>query len=76
MYNNLTHSSTQMSPFKTVYGFPPKILFNEPSATQVQAVEEELKDWDFISKMVKENLQEAQACMKMHVDKKRTDKEF
>jgi ribosomal protein L21E len=42
----------------------------------VQAVEEELKSRDFILKLLKENLHEAQTRMKHYVDQSRTFREF
>ena len=76
-YNTSEHTSTKVSPFEVVYGQPPpRLLPYEPGSTQVQAVEEELKDRHCIHKLVQENLKEAQARMKMFADRKRTDREF
>ena len=76
-YNTFEHTSTKVSPFEVVYGQPPpRLLPYESGSTRVQAVEEELKDRHFILKLVKENLKEAQARMKMFTDRKRTNREF
>lgn len=48
----------------------------EPGSTQVQAVDEDLKDRHFIHKLVQENLKEAQVRMKMFAGCKRIDHEF
>lgn len=39
-------------------------------------MEKELKGRDFINKMLKENLRDAQLRMEKHVDTKRIDKEY
>lgn len=48
----------------------------EHGSTKVQAVENELKSRDFILKLLQENLQDAQAHMKMFADQHRTFREF
>jgi hypothetical protein len=57
------HTYTKISPF-------------EAGTTKVQAVEEELKSRDFILKLLKENLHEAQTRMKHYADQTRTFREF
>lgn len=50
---------------------PPKMLLYEVGSTSVQAVEEKLRNWEFIAKLIKENLKEAQARMKYFTNRKR-----
>jgi hypothetical protein len=76
-YNTSIHTSTKISSFEAMYGYPPPVLLPyEHSATRVQAVEDELQRRDFILTLIKENLQEAQACMKFFANKNQTNGEF
>ena len=48
-YNTSVHSSTKISPFEAVYGVPPPSLVSYiPNTTQVQAVDNYLRDRDGI----------------------------
>ena len=48
----------------------------ESGVTKVQAIDEEPRSREFIAKLIKENLQQAQAKMKYFADKKRRSQEF
>jgi hypothetical protein len=64
-YNTSVHTSTKISPFEAVYGFPPpRLMPFEAGTTKVQAMEKELKSREFILKLFKENIQDAQSRMK------------
>jgi hypothetical protein len=76
-YNTSVHTSTKLSPFEVVYGYPPpRMMTFEHGSTKVQVVENELKSRDFILKLLQENLEDAQARMKMFADQHRTLREF
>lgn len=76
-YNNSVHSSTKLTPFEAVYGYPPPRMTSfTHGTTKVKAVKEELKSRDFILKLLQENLQETQTPMKYFEDKHRTFREF
>jgi hypothetical protein len=76
-YNTSANTSTKLSPFEAVYGYPPpRLMPFEPGTTKVQVVENELKSKEFILKLLRENLQDAQSRMKHFADQKRTFREF
>jgi transposase InsO family protein len=76
-YNTSVHTSTKLTPFEAVYGYPPpRLLPYEPGTTSVQAVEDTLKTREFILSLIRENLQDAQARMKLFADRLRTFREF
>jgi hypothetical protein len=76
-YNSVEHTSTKLTPFEAVYGYPPpRLLPYEPGTTSVQAVEETLKSKEFIISLIRENLEYAQSRMKMYADRHRTYREF
>jgi hypothetical protein len=52
-YNTSMHTSTKLSQFEAVYGYPPpRMMQFEPGTTKVQAVENELKSKEFILKLL------------------------
>jgi hypothetical protein len=68
-YNTSIHTSTKLSPFEAIYGYPsPRLMPFEPGKTKVQAVEEELKSLEFILSLIRENMQEAKVKMKYFAD--------
>jgi hypothetical protein len=76
-YNTSEHTSTKLSSFKAVFGYPsPRLMPFEPGPTKVQAVEDELKSREFILTLIRENLQDAQAQMKHFADQNCTFREF
>jgi hypothetical protein len=59
-YNALKHSSTKLTPFEAVYGYPPlRLLPYEPGYTHVQAMDDNLMSRDFMLTLIKENLKDA-----------------
>ncbi|KAA8534356.1 hypothetical protein F0562_031893 [Nyssa sinensis] len=76
-YNTSVHTSTKVTPFEVIYGqLPPRLLPYEPGTTKVQAVDDELRNREFIAKLIKENLQESHSKIKYFADKTRRNQEF
>ncbi|GJY36212.1 transposon ty3-G gag-pol polyprotein [Tanacetum coccineum] len=76
-YNTSVHSSTKMTPFQVVYGrAPPKLIPYVPGTTNVQAVDEYLRDRDELLRQLRVNLLAAQHRMKIQADHHRRDLEF
>lgn len=76
-YNTNIHASTKLSPFESVYGYPPpKLIPYTPGTTQLQEVENTLKTRDEIIRILRTNLQLAQDRMKKFADIKRTARSF
>lgn len=66
-----------MTPFEAVYGSPPPHPTSYVKGiTRVQAVDDQLKSRDQITKLLKENLEEAQQRMKHQADLHRTECSF
>ncbi|KAL9408368.1 hypothetical protein AB3S75_046848 [Citrus x aurantiifolia] len=76
-YNTSIHSSTKMTPFETVYGFPPPSpLAYVPGTSRVQAVDEYLRDRDAILRELRHNLSVARDRMKSQADQNRREVSF
>lgn len=76
-YNTCSHSATGLSPFEAVYVVPPPHLLSYVKVTtKLQAVEDQLKSRDQISKLLKENLEAAQNRMKRQANLHRTETSF
>ncbi|RVW80554.1 Transposon Tf2-12 polyprotein [Vitis vinifera] len=76
-YNTNIHASTKLSPFESVYGYPPpKLIPYTLGTTQLQEVENTLKTRDEIIRILRTNLQLAQDRMKKFADIKRTARSF
>ncbi|KAL9447417.1 hypothetical protein AB3S75_014979 [Citrus x aurantiifolia] len=76
-YNTFIHSSTKMTPFETVYGFPPPSpLAYVPGTSRVQAVDEYLRDRDAILRELRHNLSVARDRMKSQADQNRREVSF
>ena len=76
-YNTAIHSSTNLSPFEAVYGYPPPKLIPITAGTiRVQEVENTLKTREQILGILHANLQHAQDRMKRFADLKRTERKF
>ena len=76
-YNTTTHSSTKLSPFEAVYGYPPpKLIPYTPGTTKLQEVENTLRSREEILRILHYNLQQARDRMKKWADRKRTDRSF
>lgn len=76
-YNTSFHTSTEMTPFKVVYGREPPLLIPfEQGSTANHEVEQLPVQRDAILQELKDNLIRAQLKMKQSADKKRKDIEF
>ncbi|KAH9779621.1 hypothetical protein KPL71_007762 [Citrus sinensis] len=73
-YNTSIHSSTKMTPFEAVYGFPPPSpLAYVPGTSRVQAVDEYVRDRDAILRELRHNLSVARDRMKSQADQNRRE---
>jgi len=76
-YNTNHHSSTGLTPFEAVYGYPPPSLLSYVPGTSANlAVDSQLRDRSTVLSILKEHLREAQHQMKTQADKHRTEREF
>jgi hypothetical protein len=74
-YNTSYRTALKMSPFQTLYGFPPPMI-NElalPGPEETEARDFIAEKQNMLTKL-KENLAQAQTRMKKHADKKRTER--
>ena len=76
-YNSTYHTSTKMSPFESLYGYPPPIAreyiinnFKVPTARDYLAT------FDEAIRILKNHLKQARNHMKQQEDSKRTDRKF
>jgi hypothetical protein len=59
-YNTNHHSSTRLTPFKVVYGYPPPSLLSYiPGTSANMVVDIQLKDRNTVITILKEHLQQA-----------------
>ncbi|GKD06938.1 transposon ty3-G gag-pol polyprotein [Tanacetum coccineum] len=76
-YNTSVHTSTKMTPFQVVYGRPPpKLLPYVPGTTNIQVVDEYLRDRDELLRHLRANLLATQHRMKIQADHHRRELEF
>ncbi|KAH9699109.1 hypothetical protein KPL71_024219 [Citrus sinensis] len=76
-YNTSYHLSTRMTPFEVVYSRPPpSYIAYVPGTSTVAAVDLSLKDRDAMIRLLKANLVDAQARMKLYADKKKSERKF
>ncbi|KAH9762794.1 hypothetical protein KPL70_000939 [Citrus sinensis] len=76
-YNTSYHLSTRMTPFEAVYGRPPpSYIAYIPGTSTVATVDLSLKDRDAMIRLLKANLVDAQARMKLYADKKKSERKF
>jgi hypothetical protein len=76
-YNTNHHTSINMTPFKTLYGYdPPHIPMGSIPDSKVEAVDKLLKERHTILVQLKEQLTKAQERMKLYADKKRHERHF
>jgi hypothetical protein len=76
-YNTNHHSSTGLTPFEAVYGYPPPpFLSYVPGTSANLAVDDLLKDCSTTISLLKENLHKARNRMEVQDDKNRTEREF
>ena len=68
-YNTSYHLSTQLTHFEVVYGQPPSTCVTYiPGESSVVIVDQSLRDWDAMIRLLKANLIQAQVRMKMYAD--------
>jgi hypothetical protein len=74
-YNTTYHTALKVSPFQALYGFAPPMISEValPGPEDIEAREFLQERQEMLSKL-KENLTQAQARMKRHADKKRTER--
>jgi len=76
-YNTNHHSSTGLTPFDAVYGYPPPPLLSYVPGTSANlAVDDLLKDRSTTISLLKENLHKAHNRMKVQADKNITERVF
>ncbi|KAJ0744829.1 putative nucleotidyltransferase, Ribonuclease H [Helianthus annuus] len=76
-YNTSIHSATKVSPFEVVYGTPPpRLLPYEAGTSNVEAVDQYLRDRSSILKDLRHNLQQAQNSMQLQANKHRRHVSF
>ena len=76
-FNSNYNASTQVTPFKALYGRdPPTLLRSEPGVSAVEEINLLLKERDLILDELKWQLTQAQNRMKVQADKKGIDLEF
>ncbi|GKD06110.1 transposon ty3-G gag-pol polyprotein [Tanacetum coccineum] len=76
-YNTSVHTSTKMMPFQVVYGRPPpKLLPYVLGTTNIQAVDEYLRNRDELLRQLHANLLAAQHRMKIQADHHMRELEF
>ena len=76
-FNTNYHTSTKMSPFEALYGFPPpKVLDYVAGLARVAAVDTVLHDRSVLLNLLKQNLVAAQARMKAQADLHRSTRSF
>ena len=76
-FNPNFHSSTKVTPFEALYGYPPpRLLDYIPSTTSVEAVDDHLQKRQQIMSLLKQNLVLAQERMKNQADKHRVERSF
>ena len=77
LYNTSYHLSTQITPFKAVYGRPPPTYVAYiPDESSVAVVDQSLRERDAMIHLLKANLIQAQAMMKGYADKRRRERTF
>ena len=76
-FNTNYHSATKITPYEAVYGFPPPRLMDYiPGTTQVADVDSLLQSRQQILTLLRQNLVDAQACMKQQSDLHRSERAF
>lgn len=76
-FNTNYHTALKMTPFEALYGFqPPQFTFNLVSQTNVEAVDELLRQRQLVAKKLQDNLHRAQGGRKQYEDSHRTEREF
>lgn len=76
-YNTTFHSSLKMTPFQVVYGYPPPIQVPYvPEDSFLPAVDQRVRDMNWMPAVLKSNLLKAQQMMKDQADKGRSERKF
>lgn len=76
-YNTTYHTTTKMTHFEALYGYPPRNLLSfVPSTSSNVAVDKFLCTREQIINLLKENLTEAQNRMKIYADKQRIERQL
>jgi hypothetical protein len=76
-YNTNFHSSTQLTPYEILYGFPPPIhALYFPRDSTVESIDDILTRCEEILKQVKKNLQAAQNRMTQIANNRRSERSF
>ena len=66
-----------MTPFQALYGYkPPGFSFDVSSLAKVSIVEQLFKEREQLSRLLTDQLEKAQQCIKYYANKKRTEREF
>ncbi|KAJ3685492.1 hypothetical protein LUZ61_014656 [Rhynchospora tenuis] len=76
-YNTNFHTAIKTTPFQALYGYPPNQLpMGAQPRSQVESVNQELRDRQKALLVLKQHLQKAQERMKQFADKGRTERKF
>ena len=76
-FNTNFHTSTKLTLFKALFGYPPpKLLDYILGTTKVDSVDEQLRNRQQLLVLLKQNLVAAQERMKVNIDKHKTKREF
>jgi len=76
-FNTNFHTSTKLTPFETLFGYPsPSLLDYIPGTTKVDNVDVHLRTRQQLLSLLKQNLLVAQERMKFNVDRHRIEREF
>ena len=76
-FNTKFHISTKLTPFETLFGYPPpKLLDYIPGTTKIDSVDVQLRTRQQLLALLKQNLVPAQERMKVNANKHRTEREF
>lgn len=76
-YNTSYHCSIKTTPFQALYGYPPPQLpLGCPPKSQIEAVNQVMKDRHDAIQQLKNNLAKARDRMKKYADTNRTEREF
>lgn len=76
-FNTNFHSSTKLTPFEALFGYPPPRLMDYIlGTTNVDSVDMHLRTRQQLLALLKQNLVTTQERMKLNADKHRTERKF
>ena len=76
-YNTSFHTSLQMTPFQTLYGFPPPMVAESALPDSISKDSDNLlQNRELALEVIKQNLSKAQQRMKHYVDSNRQERSF